>query len=142
MNNPKRIIWFSERHAPAPVQVRELDRLFPGCTIIRVTNTWGSVDALIDKYNELQGDEMVAVLPLSIVRLLTMRGQSILWSFMTQTQDDDYDIVDSTNGRMRRYKFECFKRLKKVKMMFEEINPESESEITKEQEEEEECAVS
>lgn len=118
----KKIIWFSARHAPAPVQVRELRRIWPECEIVHVKETWNSVDSIIETFHRLGGDEMFAVIPLSIVRILTTRGYSVLWSDMDQVDDNsDYDIVDEYKGRFKKYRFKGFRRLTKIKMVFEDL---------------------
>lgn len=126
MKYPKRIIWFSAESEPAPAQVKELRRLFPRCEIITVLDRWSSVDSIIDKYEELEGDEMVAVIPLAMIRLLTQRGYSVLWTVMEQVTDhgDDWQIAVEKRGRVKRYRFEGFLRLRKVRMVFDKIEPE------------------
>ena len=114
----KRIIWFSHRHAPAPAQVEELNRLWPGCEIVHVNNTWHSAEGLIEKYHELKGDEMATVLPLTIVKRLADKGYRQILSHMTQVHDprQPADIIDESNGRVRRYKFHGFEWLVGVKI--------------------------
>ena len=126
MSNPKRVIWFSADTEPAPAQVAELRRLFPRCSIITVLDRWGSVDAIIDKFNELEGDEMVAVIPLAMIRMLTQRGYSVLWTMMEQVYGprEDWDIASEKHGRVKKYRFDGFLRLKRIRMVFEKIEPE------------------
>lgn len=110
MADVKRVIWFSHRHAPAQAQVEELQRLWPGCEVIHVSSTWHSAEALIEKYHELQGDEMATVLPLTIVKRLADKGYRQLVSRMTQVFDTrkPADIIDNNDGRVRRYRFHGF----------------------------------
>lgn len=126
MSKPKRVVWFSARHEPAPAQMAELQRLWPGCEVVTVANTWSDIDGIIAKFHDLGGDEMAAVLPLSIVRLLTDKGHTILWSVMEQVREPGapYDIEDRYKNRVKRFKFHGFKRLKRVKMILEDIKPE------------------
>ena len=126
MSNPKRVIWFSADTEPAPAQVRELRRLYPRCEIITVLDRFNSVDGIIDKYNELEGDEIVAVLPLTMIRAITQRGYPIIWTMMEQVYGphEDWDIVSEKHGRVKKYRFDGFLKLRKVRMVFEKIDPE------------------
>lgn len=122
ITKPKKVIWFSNRHAPVPAQVNELRRMFPDCEIVHVSDTWHSVDELIRKFHELGGDEMATVLPLTIARGLTERGYFPLWTFMDTITDPHTppDIVNTYRGKPIKYRFQGFERLTEVRMVFED----------------------
>lgn len=126
MSDRKRVIWFSAEQEPAPAQIDELRRLFPRCEIVLVPGKFYNADAIIDKFEELRGDEMVAVVPLSMVRVITQRGYSVLWTSMEQVTDpnEEWHIINEKRGKIKRYRFDGFMRLVKIKMVFEKIEPE------------------
>jgi hypothetical protein len=126
----KRILWIS-KHKPLQRQVNELKRIF-GNNVEIIVHDYKVKDAnhvfkLIKKFN---ADEVVTILPLSIIQRICEMGIKPLWSEMEflhvcdyfncndfKNESDYYDISSK-----RHFRFKKFYRIKEVKMVLEEIS--------------------
>ena len=125
-NTVPRIAWFSAQYDPTPEQLDELNRLYPGHQLIIDHNTWGSVDALARRFVELQANDMVVVLPLTVIRLLTQRGFCPLQAQMVEVRDGGKGLLDNTrksDGVKRHYKFIKFRRIVSVDIKYAKVEP-------------------
>jgi hypothetical protein len=114
---PKVIVWLS-RHHPAPKQLQELERLFPGHRLITDTRAFDSVDDIITRFHSYKGDEMVVVAPLTVIRELVKRGIKPLRSEMKQVPHSlDPDVTYSG----RSYRFLYFTRITDVAVTTEPL---------------------
>ena len=123
----KRIVWMSAKHSPSQEQLAELDRLFPGCQVIIERNTWRDVDEIINAFDAMGGDEMVTVLPLTLVRKLTERGIKPLHAQMVEVRNGGEGVINNTRkseGFQRHYRFIRFQRLTKFEVRYEDLIPE------------------
>jgi len=112
----KRIHWVS-RHKPLESQLRELRRLFGEVDVIYDPRTFASAEEIKERFEKARADEMVVVAPLSVIQRLTELGIKPLWAEMKLVSPEEAEIEVAG----RHYKFERFRRIKGVKLEFEEI---------------------
>lgn len=113
----KRILWLS-RHEPIEPQPAELRRLFGKVEIVHDPRSFASAEEIVRRFKDGGYDEIVVVAPLSVITKLCELGVKPLWSQMDQVgTDDPADLV----YRGRRYRFNRFRRIKAVKLEFEEV---------------------
>lgn len=113
-----KILWMS-RHRPLESQKEALNDLFGKVKIEQDPNPFSNADDIVNRYKSGNYDEMVVVAPLSVIAELTKRGIKPLWAEMKQIDPNDENAEVVANGR--GYTFICFKRIKTVRMEFEEI---------------------
>lgn len=113
----RKIFWLS-RHKPLDSQRKELERIFGEILLLQDAKPFSNAREIIERFEEGKFDEIVAVAPLSVIAHLTELGIKPLWAEMKQVQNDGNAEV-SVKGR--HYRFICFKRIKSVRMEFEEI---------------------
>jgi hypothetical protein len=114
----KRILWFS-RHEPLPSQRAELDRLFPGNTLVVVPDGFRNANDILRTYERLRGDDLVLIAPLTVVKHLVGHGVKPIWSDMRVVPADDPTAELYFNGRA--YKFAGFRRVTSVDVKYEEV---------------------
>lgn len=113
----KKILWLSQ-HKPLPRQIAELERLFGEVLISQDVNPFENAEEIVRRTQKGRYDDVVAVAPLSVIARLCEFGLKPLWAEMRQTQSQrDSDL--SYSGRF--YQFVRFRRIKAVKLEFEEI---------------------
>jgi len=119
-----RILWIS-RHPILKSQENELKRLFGEVEIIWWNKSVINVGHVLDlmKYNK--ADEVVAVLPLSIIQYLVKEGVYPLFSEMEYVGDKNSDVpaeyIDERTGR--KYRFKQFVRIKDIIIVKEPVEP-------------------
>jgi len=121
------ILWLS-RHPPLPKQIAELDRIFwnpddgnPSIVIHR--GPVRDAEHVLNLLSETKADEVVAVLPLTIIQRLTRIGVRPIWAEMELVGDPaKADYVDP--GSKRAYRFKEFRRIKSVRIEFEPLRGE------------------
>lgn len=113
----KRILWIS-RHPPLPKQVKELERIFGKIQLFQYASGVRDADHVIRLIKQYHADEVVTILPLSIIMRLCENGVKPLWPECVQT-DRDFDFIDEGSGR--RYRFIRFVRVKAVKLETEPL---------------------
>ena len=113
----KKILWLS-RHSILPSQVRELRRLFGDDAIIfQDPRPFDDARDIVKRFREGGYDEIVVVAPLSVIQRLTELGIRPLWAEMKVCDPEEAETTVSG----RPYKFVKFKRIKAVKVEFEEL---------------------
>lgn len=138
-----KIAWIS-RHAPLPAQLRELRRIFGNIEIIRISRTFTSVETIYRLLLENNIKYAVVVLPLTMIsHLLELCKKSnitLIFARMTllhdkgclgahcELYDPDRDVLLKTKNdvKIRHLRFLDFKRIKEVKLVFEDLDPVSE----------------
>ena len=121
-----KIIWLGNRHDPLPIQKAELNRLFPGYEIIVERSYFHNTKALISRYHDLGGDEMVALIPMHMLMDITKHGYRPIYSVMKKVEDgEDYDSTDvkSRSPKVIKYKFMEFVRLVSIEMKTQKLKP-------------------
>jgi len=108
----KRILWIS-RHPPLLKEVEALEKAFGKVQILQYAGFIRDADHVIQLIQQYRADEVVTILPLSIVMRLCERGIRPLWPECVQV-NNDYDFVDEGTGK--KYKFVRFVRIKGVKL--------------------------
>lgn len=112
-----KIKWLS-RHKALESQRRELENLFGEILLLQDSNPFSNAREILKRFREGGFDEIVAVAPLSVIAHLTELGIKPLWAEMKQVQNDGSAEVVTKD---RYYRFVCFKRIKSIRMEFEEI---------------------
>ena len=114
---PYKIMWFS-RHKPLPSQKKELKRIFGKDTILVIDNrVFKNAREIIERMNEFKIDDIVVVAPLTVIKHLTEAGIKPIWAEMKVCNKSEAET--EANGRY--YKFVKFRRIKSVKVEFEEL---------------------
>ncbi|MEM2365661.1 MAG: hypothetical protein QXL06_01830 [Nitrososphaerota archaeon] len=115
----KRILWIS-RHQPVERQKQELKRIFGDCEILQYRNMVRDADHVVELMTKSGADEIVTVLPMSIImRLVEEKGIKPIYAVMETTEPEDADYIDHGSGRA--YKFKKFVRIKEFKIVTEEL---------------------
>ena len=111
----RRILWVS-RHPPLLKQLQELQRIFGDYEIHQYAGFVRDVDHLVELMRLYQADEVVTILPLSIIyRLVAEKGIHPIWPEMEQVNDlGQYDYEDPKSGR--KYRFKRFIRVKSFRI--------------------------
>ena len=112
----KRILWVS-KHAPLPSQLRELRRLFGDVEVVMDPNPFDGAEDIVRRFRSGRFDEMVVVAPLSVIAKLCELGIKPLWAQMEVVGPEEAEV----EVRGRYYRFERFRRIKGVKIEFEEL---------------------
>jgi len=115
----KRVLWIS-RHPPLPREVEALERAFGKVQILQYAGFVKDADHVVRLIHQYKADEVVTILPLSIVMRLCEKGVRPLWPECVQMKDgEDYDFVDEGSGR--KYRFVRFIRVRGVRIDGEPI---------------------
>lgn len=109
----KRIMWIS-RHPPLPKEVEALEKAFGEVQILQYGAKVKDVDHVLHLMEQYKADEVVTILPLTIMMRLCERGVRPLWPECTQVDGDDYDFVDEKTGK--KYRFVRFLRVRGVRL--------------------------
>lgn len=112
-----KILWLSQ-HAPLPKQLAELNGLFGDVQVVEDTDSFRGAEEIKQRYKNGQYRDLVVVAPLSVIAKLCELGIKPLWAQMQQVQTQDEADLEYRN---RFYRFEKFKRIKAVKLIFEEV---------------------
>lgn len=113
----KNFLWLSQ-HRPLPKQLAELQRLFGEVEVRQDVNPFSNAEEILRRFKEGGYNEIVAVAPLSVIAKLCELGLRPLWAEMEQKKSwKEADI----EYRGRFYRFVRFRRIKAVKLEFEEI---------------------
>ena len=114
----KRILWLS-RHFPLPSQIKELKRIFgEDVEVVVDPNPFSDAEDIVNRFKAGNFDDMVVVAPLSVIQRLTELGIKPLWAEMKRV-DSKEEAETEVSGRY--YKFIKFKRIKGIKIEFEEL---------------------
>ena len=114
----KKIIWFSQ-HDPLQKQIVELEGLFGQVEIVRDTGTFSDADHVVRRYIKSKAVEIVAVAPLHSIDQITKRGIYPLYAEMAPAVGENHDVI----ARGKKFTFNRFTRIKKIKIIKEELKP-------------------
>lgn len=114
----KRILWVS-KHPPLYKQVEELKRIYGDVEIVQYAGFVKDARHVLDLKEKCKADEVVTVLPLSMIMRIIDLGIKPLWAEMEQINGEDYDFEDPGSGR--RYRFKRFVRIVRFEMVKEEV---------------------
>ena len=113
----KRVLWVS-RHTPEQKQIAALQAMFGHDTeVVQDQNSFSSAEDIAERYRNGGYDDMVVVAPLSVIDHLTRQGIYLLYSQMDQVKsakEADFSY------RNRHFKFNRFRRIKEVRIVFED----------------------
>lgn len=118
MKTLKKILWMS-RHAPLASQLAELRRLFDDETVVEQdARPFDSAEQIAARYRNGGYDDLVVVAPLSVLGRLVDLGIKPMWAEMEQVTDPARAEV---SARDRHYRFARFRRVKALRLEFEEF---------------------
>lgn len=113
----KKILWLS-RHSILPSQFKELKRIFGSdLEVFQDPRPFDDARDIVKRFREGGYDEIVAVAPLSVIQRLTELGIRPLWAEMKVCDPEEAETTVSG----RPYKFVKFKRIKAIKVEFEDL---------------------
>lgn len=123
-----RILWLS-RHKPLKSEIDELKRIFGEIYIIQYPNKVENAEHVLNLIEYFGADEIVAVLPLTIIAKITEKGVKPLRAEMTLLHtckskpcpdfDPDRDWIDPTSKR--HFRFTHFSRIHQVRIISERL---------------------
>lgn len=106
----KKILWIS-RHFPNKKEFEELKRIFGEFQLFQYAEKVKDADHVLQLMKQYEADEIVTILPLSIIMRLCEKGIKPLFPECKQV-DEGYDFIDEGSGK--KYKFIRFVRVKGV----------------------------
>ena len=113
----KKILWLS-RHFPLPSQIKELNRIFGETVDVTVDpDPFSNAEDIVNRFKIGNFDDIVVVAPLSVIQRLTELGIKPLWAEMKRVSKEEAE----TEVSGRYYRFIKFKRIKGIKIEFEEL---------------------
>lgn len=113
----KKILWLS-RHPWLPRQLEELRRLFGEIELVQDPKPFSNAEEIFQRFKEGGFAEIVVVAPLSVIAKLCDLGLKPLWAEMEVVEKEQAEV--EAQGRF--YRFVRFRRIKAVKLEFEEID--------------------
>ena len=116
----KTIVWMS-RHRPLPVQLKELERLFPKHKLIMETRPFSSADQIVKRFRKAGGDELIAVAPWSVIRELIKLGLRPIYAEMEKVNQVEDRETTITTDEGRHYRFIRFSWCIDVRLKLEPI---------------------
>jgi hypothetical protein len=116
----KKILWLS-RHRPLPAQIAELERIFGHVTVTMDPQPFSSAEEIMARFRAGGYDEMVVVAPLSVIARLIEMGIKPLWAEMKQIPSPSPDPSREVEANGRWYRFERFRRIAKVQIVFDDL---------------------
>ena len=106
------------RHLPLPSQLRELNRIFGETVDVTVDpDPFSNAEDIVNRFKIGNFDDIVVVAPLSVIQRLTELGIKPLWAEMKRVSKEEAE----TEVSGRYYRFIKFKRIKGIKIEFEEL---------------------
>lgn len=117
-----KILWMS-RHEPLPSQLAGLDRLFgPGTRVEQDPRPFSLAEDIAARYRRGGYDDLVVVAPLSVLARLVDQGIRPLWAEMVLVDRDEAEVtMPRRDGRTHYYAFDRFRRVKALRLEFEEL---------------------
>jgi len=112
----KKILWVS-RHDILPSQRAELNRLFGEVEVRKDPRPFSSAEEIKERFQKGGYDEIVVVAPLSVIARLTELEIRPLWAEMEQCDPSEAEV----EAAGRWYRFRGFKRIKGIRIEFEEV---------------------
>lgn len=108
----QKILWIS-RHSPCKSELVELYKMYPQAEVTYIKE---KVSAEFISEIGKNYDDIICIVPLSVLRKLVENGIHPLFPQTVEVNDDNYDFV----YRGKKYKFVAFRRVKDVQLIFEE----------------------
>ncbi|MEM2100350.1 MAG: hypothetical protein QXP45_03310 [Thermoproteota archaeon] len=102
-----------------PKEVEALEKVFGKVQIFQYASGVRDADHVLTLISQYKADEIVTILPISIIMRLCERGVYPLWPECLQVNSNDYDFIDEGSGR--KYKFIRFVRVRGVRMIVEPL---------------------
>lgn len=117
-----KILWMS-RHVPLASQEAELARLFGGDIVVEQDpRPFSSAEDIAARYRAGGYDDLVVVAPLSVLARLVDLDLKPLWAEMTLVGRGEAEVtMPRRNGRTDYYRFDRFRRVKALRLEFEEL---------------------
>lgn len=117
-----KILWMS-RHAPLTSQEAELARLFGAeVRVEQDSRPFSSAEDIVARFRQGGYDDIVVVAPLSVLARLVDQGVRPLWSEMTLVNSGEAEVtMPRRDGRTHYYRFDRFRRVKALRLEFEEL---------------------
>lgn len=114
----KRILWVS-RHSMHGIQYPALRRVF-GENVRVVEDVWpfDSAEKIVERYRRNGYDDMIVVVPLSVLAKIVELGVYPLWSqaeIVSDVRQADWSVKD------RHYRFVEFRRVRKLVLEFDSL---------------------
>jgi len=130
-DNYTTVLWVS-RHTPLPSQIRFLRNYFGDIKLVQISGVIPTAEHLIPYIERYKPKVVVPVLPLSfIARLCDLAKRyrfTLLWAKMNLLHNDrdepceefdpETDVIVAPN---RHFRFECFKIIREVKLVLEDL---------------------
>ena len=114
----KRVLWIS-RHPPLPKELEALEKAFGKVQVFQYAGRVKDAEHAVSLIKQYEADEVVTILPLSVIMRLCELGLHPLWPECVQVRSGDYDFVDEGSGR--KYRFVRFVRVKGVELKVEPL---------------------
>ncbi len=114
----KRILWLSQ-HTPLPSQIKALKKLFGEIEVVKDPHPFSSAEDIVGRFRRGRYDDIVVVAPLSVIAKLVELGIKPLWAEMDQVPIEHAEV----EAKGRGYRFNRFRRIKKLHFEFEELMP-------------------
>lgn len=107
-----RILWIS-RHPPVEKQIRDLKNIYGDIEFIQYAGFVKDSNFVVDLINKFKADEIVVVLPLTIIQhLIKKHGIQPIIPEMEEVDQGDYDYEDPGTGK--KFRFVRFVRLRDI----------------------------
>lgn len=120
---PKRILWIS-RHEMHSVQLGALRRLFgDDVELVEDPRPFDSVEEIVRRVRQGGYDDCIVVVPLAVLQRMVELGLRPLWA-EAELVDDPSRADWEARGRL--YRFVRFRRVRKLRMEFDDLGPEAE----------------
>jgi hypothetical protein len=123
------VIWLS-RHEPRESQLRALNEIYPGVKVVQDPNPFGDAKDIAGRFRRSGAVDMVIVAPLAVIAELIKLGIRPLWAEMeiVPCNDPRAEVFADGNryrytGEERCYRFVRFRRIKEVRLEFDEARP-------------------
>ncbi len=115
---PKRVLWMS-RHRPVERQLQALHAMFGADTVVEVEpRPFDDARQIARRYEEGGFHDLVVVAPLSVLAVLCAEGLKPLWSQMVE--ENDPKRIEVRGARGQGFRFDRFRRVKRVAVEFED----------------------
>ncbi|MDO8512194.1 MAG: hypothetical protein Q7S57_02885 [bacterium] len=114
----KKILWMS-RHRPTARQINALRQMHGADAVVEQEDRpFDDAREIVCRYRRDGYDDMVVVAPLSVIAVLCQEGIRPLWS--EATEENDPRKIEFRGARGQGYRFVRFRRIKCVRVEFEE----------------------
>ncbi len=113
-----KILWMS-RHTPTPRQLQALRERHGEDTVVeQESKPFDDARQIARRYRSGSYDDIVVVAPLSVIDVLCKEGIQPLWS--EAAEENDPKKIEFRGARGQGYRFVRFRRIKCVRIEFED----------------------